>query len=145
MNTSDHSDVDKLNEFLTNELSAVETYRQLIEKTSGSLALRLGELQQSHAERARQLRDQITALGGEAVKSSGAWGSFAKMMEGGAKMFSEKSGLAMLEEGEDKGLAEYRKDLDELDPSCRTFVASVLLPEQQRSHDQLRRLIGEHG
>ena len=145
MNTNNHSDVEKLNEFLSNELAAVETYRQLIDKTSGVLAQRLGELQQSHASRARQLRDQITALGGDAIKSSGAWGSFAKMMEGGAKMFSEKSGLAILEEGEDKGLAEYRKDLDELDLSCRSFVTSVLLPEQQRSHDQLRRIIGERG
>ncbi len=143
MNTNKHNDIDKLNEFLSNELAAVETYRQLMEKTSGNLTQRLGELQLSHASRARELRDQITSLGGEAVNSSGAWGSFAKLIEGGAKMFSEKSGLAVLEEGEDKGLSEYRNDLDELDASCRNFVTTVLLPEQQRSHDQLRRIIAE--
>ena len=69
-------DVDKLNEFLSNELSAVETYRQCIEKTSDSMvAQRLGELRQSHAARAEQLRQRITALGGEPVKDSGAWGA----------------------------------------------------------------------
>src|SRR6187402_3586888 len=115
MNNDTQNNVEKLNEFLSNELSAVETYKQCIDKVSGSsIASSLRELQQSHATRARQLRERIAALGGEPVKDSGAWGSFAKMMEGGAKMFSEKSALVMLEEGEDKGLAEYRNDRDEL-------------------------------
>ena len=144
MKTDNRSNVEKLNEFLSNELAAVETYRQCIDKTSGSvIALRLGELRQSHATRAEKLREQITALGGEPVKSSGAWGSFAKMIEGGAKMFSEKAALAILEEGEDKGLAEYRDDLDKLDEPSRSLVAGALLSEQQRSHDQLRRIIAE--
>lgn len=137
--------VEKLNEFLSNELSAVETYRQCIEKVSASSTTQtLRELQQSHATRAGQLKERITALGGKPVDSSGAWGSFAKMMEGGAKMFSEKSALAMLEEGEDKGLSEYRKDREELDASSRSFVAGTLLPEQQRSHDQLRGIIAQY-
>ena len=146
MNTDTKSNVEKLNEFLSNELAAVETYQQCIDKTSGSVtAPRLRELRQSHAARAEQLRERIMALGGEPVKSSGAWGSFAKTVEGGAKMFSEQAALAILEEGEDKGLADYRKDLDKLEESSRSFVASALLPEQQRSHDQLRRIIGERG
>jgi uncharacterized protein (TIGR02284 family) len=146
MNTDYQSDIEKLNEFLSNELAAVETYKQCIDKTSSSsITQHLSELRQSHAARAQQLRERIMALGGEPVNSSGAWGSFAKMMEGGAKMFSEKSALAILEEGEDKGLAEYREDLDKLEEPSRSFVASALLPEQQRSHDQLRRIIGQRG
>lgn len=144
MNTDTQSDVKTLNEFLSNELAAVETYTQCIDKAAGSpIAPGLGELQRSHAIRAGQLRERIQALGGKPVESSGVWGSFAKMLEGGAKMFSAQSALSVLEEGEDKGLSEYRGELDKLREPSRGFVASALLPEQQRSHDQLRRIIGQ--
>lgn len=142
MNTKTRNDVKKLNEFLRNELAAVDTYAQCIDQAAGSpITLRLRELQQSHAARAGQLREQIRALGGEPVNGAGVWGSFARLMEGGAKMFSEKSALSILEEGEDKGLSEYREELDTLGEPTRSFVARALLPEQQRSHDELRRII----
>jgi hypothetical protein len=37
------------------------------------------------------LRSQILRLGGQCDDSSGAWGSFAKLVEGGAKLFGEKA------------------------------------------------------
>lgn len=141
MNNYGEKDIDKLNDFLKSEIAAVETYGQAIEKSSDSLTMqRLADLRQSHASRAQLLRDRIVALGGTPVEGSGVWGSFAKMVEGGAKAMGEKAALEALEEGEDRGLAEYRSEIDELSDGTRHFIASMILPEQQRSHDTMSRL-----
>lgn len=141
MNNYGEKDIGKLNDFLKSEISAVETYGQAIEKSSDSLTVqRLVELRQSHASRAQLLRERIVALGGTPVEGSGVWGSFAKMVEGGAKAMGEKAAIAALEEGEDRGLKEYRSEIDDLSDAQRQFVASMLLPEQQRSHDAMSRM-----
>lgn len=133
--------VDTLNSFLRGEISAVETYRQALEKiTDASLRPRLQECSRSHEDRAAKLRNRIGQLGGKPAEDSGAWGGFAKLVEGGAKVFGVKAALAALEEGEDHGLKLYKKDLDNLDASTRSFVESDLLPEQQRSHDNMSAL-----
>jgi len=81
-----------------------------------------------------KLREQVASLGGEPAKDSGAWGGFARLVEGGAKAFGEKAAVAALEEGEDHGLKLYRGDLDKLDATARQFVESDLLPAQERTH-----------
>ena len=73
------------------------------------------------------------------AKSSGPWGSFAKVVEGTAKVLGEKAAVAALEEGEDHGLKDYTKDMDKLDAQCRTIVGQ-LIPLQQQTHDRLSAL-----
>lgn len=143
MNNYSDKDIDKLNDFLKSEIAAVETYSQAIEKTgqSSTVVQRLVELRQSHASRARLLSERIVALGGTPAEGSGMWGGFAKLVEGGAKAFGEKAALEALEEGEDKGLQEYRDEIDDLSDASRQFVASMILPEQQRTHDTLSRML----
>jgi uncharacterized protein (TIGR02284 family) len=133
--------VDTLNSFLRGELSAVETYRQAMEKvTDPSLRPQLEANSRSHEERAAKLRNRISQLGGKPADGSGPWGGFAKLVEGGAKAFGVKAALSALEEGEDHGLRLYRNDLDKLDTSTRSFVEGELLPSQQRSHDTMSAL-----
>lgn len=140
MTDSDHQDIKKLNSLLRGELSAVETYRQCIEKVDEADVKReLSILQGSHAERVSRLTTEVRRLGGAPETSSGAWGSFAKLVEGGAKVFGAKAAVAALEEGEDHGKKEY-DDLDDLSPKTRTFVVSTLAPQQQRTHDALSAL-----
>ncbi len=136
-------DIDKLNDFLKSEIAAVETYDQAIEKTgqSSNVVQRLVELRQSHANRANLLKERIVALGGEPAEGSGMWGGFARLVEGGSKAFGEKAALEALEEGEDKGLQEYRDEIDDLSDASRQFIASMILPEQQRSHDTMSRML----
>jgi uncharacterized protein (TIGR02284 family) len=127
--------VDALNKFLRGELSAVETYGQAIERLrTSTFATELFDNQRSHQERVELLRQQVVQLGGEPAKSSGLWGGFAKLVEGGAKVFGEKAAVAALEEGEDHGLRLYRNELDSLDLGTRDVVDRILLPEQERSH-----------
>jgi hypothetical protein len=134
--------VDKLNAFLRGEISAVETYQMALDKVeAGSMARStLEENRRSHEDRARLLREEIVALGGEPSTSSGAWGVWAKAIEGGAKIVGEKAAIAALEEGEDHGLKEYRVDDKDLDASVRQIVTSKLLPQQQQTHQRMSNL-----
>lgn len=141
MENANEKDVDCLNSFLRGELSAVETYRQCIDKISGDplVASQLRQLMQSHEQRAQLLHDRIRVLGGAPVKSSGVWGAFAKLMEGGSAMFGKASAISTLEEGEDHGKKQY-SDVSELSPSVRAFVERDIIPEQRRTHDALSAL-----
>jgi hypothetical protein len=126
-----------LNKFLRGELSAVETYRLALERLGASpLTADLQENKRSHEQRVEMLRSQILRLGGRCADDSGAWGGFAKLVEGGAKLFGEKAAVAALEEGEDHGLKLYRRnsDISRLDLATRDFVERTLLPEQERTH-----------
>ncbi len=133
------SSVEQLNSFLRGEMSAVETYQQAIDKLEAFSTSRdqlLVNLK-SHQDRVMMLRDAIIQLGGTPAEGSGPWGAFAKVVEGGAKAFGEKAAVAALEEGEDHGLADYKRGLDDLDPESRTLVMSKLLPEQELTHKRL--------
>jgi hypothetical protein len=138
--TTNEKDIKKLNSLLRGEIAAVETYGQCIEKLDDPATLaELRGLQSSHQRRVDQLRQQIVALGGQPDQGSGAWGAFAKLVEGGAKVFGESAAISALEEGEDKGKRDYA-DLGALSPTVRSFVQRVLVPEQQRTHDALSRI-----
>jgi hypothetical protein len=135
------SSIDQLNGFLRGEMSAVETYQMALDKLDRTSSTRdelLANLK-SHQDRVMALRDAIVAIGGAPTKSSGPWGSFAKAVEGTAKVLGDKAAIAALEEGEDHGLKDYRGDRDELAPECQTIVGR-LLPMQQQTHDRLSAL-----
>lgn len=130
--------IETLNSFLRGELSAVETYRQAIDRLSDHpLRQQLQECQRSHQMRVETLNHWIRQLGGEPAESSGIWGAFARLVEGSAKIFGDKAALAALEEGEDHGRNDYWRDLDKLDLESRRFIEYQILPEQERTHSML--------
>jgi hypothetical protein len=136
------SSVDQLNSFLRGELSAVETYRMALDKLDPGSPAR-ADLQTcltSHQERVNLLRGAIIDCGGEPADGSGPWGVFAKVVEGGARIFGDKAAIAALEEGEDHGLSDYKSDVDELDPQTRALVTNRLLPQQEQTHDRMSAL-----
>ncbi|HEY6556979.1 MAG TPA: DUF2383 domain-containing protein [Polyangiaceae bacterium] len=133
--------VDQLNSFLRGEIAAVETYRQAIAKLQDSAnVITLRDCMRSHEQRVTALTLEIRRLGGKPASGSGAWGTFAKVVEGGAKAFGEKAAIAALEEGEDHGRDDYRRDLDKLSLDVRRFAQSNLIPEQERTHRALSSL-----
>ena len=133
--------VDALNGFLRGEISAVETYRQAIEKLSGSMSRsQLEDCRRSHEMRVNKLRGEVARLGGKPAEGSGPWGAFARLVEGGAKTFGERAAVAALEEGEDHGLKLYRDDLEKLDMTARRFVETDLLPAQEQTHQVMSTL-----
>lgn len=131
-----NTSVDTLNSLLRGEISAVETYDQALQKLKGdaTVATQLSECRSSHEERVELLRNEITRLGGKPADGSGPWGTFAKLVEGGAKAFGRQAAIAALEEGEDHGLKQYRDDLPKLDANMRTALEGRLLSKQQQTH-----------
>lgn len=127
--------IEALNSLLRGELSAVETYRQALDKVEDtSLRGALVQGQEDHRRRAATLQQLVAQAGGEPATSSGAWGAFAKLVEGSAKVLGTKAAIAALEEGEDHGLRDYRQKLEELAPAFAQIVRDDLLSAQERSH-----------
>src|SRR5688500_10818050 len=114
--------IDVMNSFLRGEISAVETYRQALDKIDGPADTRslLQQCMASHQQRVETLRTMVQALGGSPADGSGPWGTFAKLVEGGAKLFGDKAAIAALEEGEDHGRDDYRRDLGKLQGDAKT-------------------------
>jgi len=133
--------IDTLNSFLRGEISAAETYRQAIQKLSDKPeASTLMECLRSHEQRVSWLSSDIRRRGGEPAQSSGTWGAFAKLVEGGAKLFGTKAAIAALEEGEDHGRDDYKRDAPKLDPDARSFIQQQIVPEQLRTHQLMSTL-----
>src|SRR6478609_5883308 len=86
------------------ELAAVETYNTALSSASlGTFRPQLIQCQRSHQNRVHLLGWRIHLLGGTPPESSGAWGGFAKAVEGAATVIGEKAAICALEEGEDHG------------------------------------------
>lgn len=133
--------INPLNSFLRGELAAVETYRQAMAKLVDSVHRPvLEQCARSHEERVRLLSLEVRRLGGEPATSSGPWGAFAKLVEGGAQLFGEKAAIAALEEGEDHGRDDYKRDLADLDAVTRRFIETQIVPEQLRTHATMSEL-----
>src|SRR5438552_1713506 len=92
--------VDTMNRLLRGELSATETYQQALaalgDEQNGASDLR--QLHADHRAAANDLRQHVHQLGGKPDQGSGAWGAFAKAVEGTAKLFGNKSALKALKE-----------------------------------------------
>jgi hypothetical protein len=140
-NTTQKTTVDTLNGFLRGEISAVETYRQALDKLQASPSrMQLEQCRRSHEQRVERLRQEVVRLGGQPEEGSGAWGAFARAVEGGAKVFGEKAAISALEEGEDRGLKLYRDEIGKLDATVRSVIESEVLPAQERTHQSLSTL-----
>jgi uncharacterized protein (TIGR02284 family) len=127
--------VDQLNSFLRGELSAAESYREALAKLpSAASRTTLEDCARSHQERVSLITSEVRRLGGEPAESSGAWGTFAKLVTSGAQVFGEKAAVAALEEGEDHGRNDYQRDINDLNSEARTFIERQVLPEQLRTH-----------
>lgn len=136
-----NTDVETLNSFLRGEISAVETYRQAIGHVSDDrIRSQLEDCLHDHEHRVEAIRERVEKLGGTPVEGSGVWGTFAKLVQGGADLLGQKSAIQALEEGEDHGLADYQRDMDKTHGEARRFVRMELLPAQKRTHERLSRL-----
>ena len=141
--------VDQLNSLLRGEISAAETYRMAIDKVADSdnaaNAGLLREIQEEHGRAAQGLRDRIQELGGEASDSSGAWGVWAKTVQGTMNLFGDSASLKALKEGEEHGLKDYQEAVDDVDPSSAQLIQNQLIPAQQRHINLLDQLMSSAG
>ena len=140
----------QLNSFLRGEISAAETYRMAIDKAgqsadaNGNMSL-LREIQEEHGRAAQALRDRIRELGGEPSDSSGAWGAWAKFVQGTGNLLGDAASLKSLKEGEEHGLKDYEEGVDDIDATSAELVQNQLIPAQQRHISLLDQLIHSVG
>ena len=138
-----HECIDVCNSLLRGELSAIETYTQAIAKFDSDPARPvLEDIRFDHEASASRLRDHIAEMGAEAATDSGAWGEFAKAVEGSAKIFGESAALAALMKGEEHGIDEYEEALRnrEVMDEIKTVIRSRLLPALSEHVATLQRL-----
>src|SRR5438270_880449 len=91
-----------MNSLLRGELSATETYQQALQKLGKSQAAEhLWRIHHEHREAANTLRQEVHRMGGKPDQDSGAWGAWAKLVEGAASLLGEAAALKALKEGEE--------------------------------------------
>jgi hypothetical protein len=82
---------DTLNTMLRGELSAAETYQQALTKLKDTRAAdELRRIHADHRQAATTLDWHVRQHGGQPARDSGAWGTFAKAVEGTACYSNEK-------------------------------------------------------
>src|SRR6476659_6907369 len=92
--TTTEASVDTLNALLRGELAATETYQQALAKVGDEPdAAVLRQIHVEHREAANTLRKHVHEHGGKPDQRSGAWGAFAKTVEGAAKLFGNTAAL----------------------------------------------------
>ena len=136
MATATEKTVEALNSLLRGELAATETYQQALAKVGEEPgAHELKRIHVEHREAANTLRQHVHKHGGKPDQGSGAWGTFAKAVEGVAKLFGCTAALKALKEGEEHGIKEYEAFLEDVnaDQECKDLARTQLLP-QCRSH-----------
>lgn len=125
-----------LQSLLRGELSAVETYQQALEKLADEPgADGVKRLEREHRGAVEYLQRLIRDRGEQPAMESGAWGAFARAVEGTSKLLGNTPALKALKEGEEHGIKEYVKALEDssLDSDCESLIRNTLLP-QQRGH-----------
>ena len=133
-----------LNALLEGEISAAETYEQALEKVGQEPeAQELRQIHREHTEAISKLRDQVVKHGGEPSQDSGAWGTFAKSVEGAAKLFGDAMAIRALKQGEEKGLRDYDDALgdENLPEDIQAMIRDNLRPQQQAHIRTLDRII----
>lgn len=140
-------DESKLNTLLRDEISAVETYQQALDKLRSEPEIaetaQISSICEDHRDSANKLREQIIRNGGKPTEDSGAWGTWSKMVMGGAKLLGDKAALTALRQGEENGMQDYQEALQETDlpADVRNLIQTTLLPRQQQHLNVLNRLI----
>ena len=137
---------DHIQSLLRGEISAVETYQQALEKIdSGEEANTLRSILMQHRSAVQMLQQHAALQGEEPASDSGPWGTFAKAVEGTAKLFGDATALRALREGEEHGLEEYKEALEsgDLTPAVADRIRSELLPRQQEHIQILEGLIAQ--
>jgi hypothetical protein len=132
------SQIDHLNCLLKGELSAVQTYDMALDKAkTPEIISALQDCKACHSKRVTRLSDLIVGAGGTPTCEAGAWGAFAKTVEGGAAILGEKPAVGSLQEGEDHGIELYKGEMKHLEGPFLQIIEAELFPAQERTQKRI--------
>src|SRR5262249_31004515 len=113
---------------LRGELAAVETYEQALAASNGApFEPRLQLFHDEHVRAVAALRGALAQYTTQMPTTSGPWGTFARAIEGAARLMANKTARRALEAGETRGVREYEDALGNDITPGRTKT-SVLRP-----------------
>jgi len=145
--TPDPSEAEALNRILRGEISAVEAYNQILEKINTEPEkTRLMEFKKFHEEQVQHWKQQVKSRGVEPDTDSGPWGYVVKTFVGAAKILGENPTLAVLEQGEDYGLSEYRELLEnkQVSHTHKEYVKNIAIPNLELHINSMKSLKKMH-
>lgn len=119
------------NSLLRGELSAVETYSQVIDKhASSAVDGELRRIRSEHAHSANRLSANVREMGGLPDTDSGAWGIFATAIQCAANLIGPDSAIDSLRRGEESGRRSYQEALldNDVSTACKELIREDLLP-----------------
>jgi len=130
----------QLSSLYRSELAATQTYTVALYHESlafyGSVLRRQRRV---HEERLAALGERFIDLGEKAPDSSGAWGTFVRLIEDVAAGLTPEMALAVLAEEEETLANDYVGSLELLDTLSSNLVAERLLPGQNVTVRVIRR------
>lgn len=132
--TTTETAIESLNRLLRGEMSAIETYRLGLEKVGEEPgAQELQSILRDHRDAADRQWHHIERHEGRPSEGSGAWGGFAKLVQGTANLLGDAAALKALKEGEEHGLKEYEEALrnEDLPPDSIELVRELMARQRQ--------------
>lgn len=135
-----------LNSLLRTEISATETYSQVIPRLSGGLAMDVGVLRtiaREHSHAVQRIRAEIEHAGGTPDETSGVWPAITKTVAGPAKVFGYAAALNALKESETRGLEDYRAALRQVNGPTGALIASDLIPARVKHIEQIESMLAK--
>lgn len=134
----------QMDDLIRGEMAAVQSYDKILTsvKDSGELKT-LRAMRADHANAVAKLKGFANKDVLEDTATVGPWGTFAKSWVGGAKLFSDKTALAALKQGEEHGITEYKEALDDANVSdaVKQVIRKDLLPKQEAHVKTLNRYL----
>ena len=136
-----------IDEILRGEISAVEAYNQVLEKVDNDPEiLRLEEFRDQHLHAVNYWQRQAKREGKIPEKSSSVWGTVVEAFVGASKLLGNDTALKALKAGEEHGLKNYEKLLDDrnLTPMQKKEISESFIPRQQSHIDSINAIINTH-
>ncbi len=128
--------IDVCNRLLRGERAAVESYDKALDRCAErpDIAGELQRIRGEHASAVNTLTENVRRMGGQPDGTSGAWGTFASVVQSSANLLGANSALESLQQGEKHGEGDYRDALGDgrVMPECKEMIASSLLPRTQQ-------------
>lgn len=135
-----------LNSLLRTEISATETYSQVIPRLSGWLAMDVGVLRsiaREHSHTVQRIRAEIEHAGGRPDETSGVWPAITKTVAGPAKVFGYAAALNALKESETRALDDCRAALRQVNGPTGALISEELIPARVKHVAQLESMLAE--
>lgn len=121
-----------LNRLLGHELAAIEAYERaggMIDGTTFRAELRA--IQEGHRQRSDALHVLLVARHAQPAAGPGMWGIVVRVAESTASLLGTRMVVATLHELEQRGVADYRRELPHVDELTRAQIETDLLPAQE--------------